>query len=594
MRNKSLCLSLLSVLTVHCALAAESKQEFCSAYAKRAVQQFQVMQNHPGCRAGLDSLNWRGDYAYHYKACLTFPEFISRGADRIRDTHLHDCGALEAQPAGTAATTSLPTAHVPLASAPQATAAATSSSTPQSAPAVPRTPLAAGTVVGPPLVLSTSLPSSYTLKDVSRIGGKAFAATALNQYGEIAGEVAVDAVLKTRQGAIHAGETHAVLFDGNTLHDVNDNGIQSSLSPPAPADNLTARTGEGINALGWIVGTTNWDNLPYFYDGRVHVITVGTEGISGEAHAINAKGVVVGYLFNGISSIAGSVKRAFVYDGHVHSLNFPADVDSEAVAINDAGRVAGVLSGRSFLYDGTVHVFGGLSPGSWSEAQIIDAHGTIYGFAGGTDRAIHGFAYDGAIHDLGEIAQPRASPRAINTSGVMVGQWETYPAGPLHAFVSNGRQFVDLNRRLHRAPHGVILDDAIAINASGQILATAGYDPVYRNRRHVLLTPSGAAATVETKKACVLPAGPPGGTGSTIVHSGAATTLVFTGLCGAHQRFSVERPTMMAGVPISSNSGGWVHVEKGRQSGIMFNVESSGDVTATVLSGPQLRMLLGR
>ncbi|HEV2464077.1 MAG TPA: hypothetical protein VGT04_09745 [Acidobacteriaceae bacterium] len=473
-----------------------------------------------------------------------------------------------------------------------------SSSTPQ-APAVPQTPLAASTVVGAPLVLSTRLPSSYTLKDVSRVGGAPFNARALNQYGEIAGEASVDALLKTPQAAIHAGETHAALFDGNKLHDVNDNGIQSSLSPPAPPGNLTARTGEGINALGWIVGTTNWGNLPYFFDGHVHVITVGTEGISGDAFAINAKGVVVGYLFNGINShvgvVSASVKRAFVYDGHLHSLNFPADVDSEAVAINDAGKVAGVLRGpRSFLYDGAVHVFGGLTPGSWSAAQIIDAHGTIYGFAGGADQAVHSFAYDGAIHDLGQIAQPRVSPRAINTSGVMVGQWETYPAGPLHAFVSNGRQFLDLNRRLHDAPHGVILDDAIAINASGQILATAGYDPAYRNRRYILLTPSAAAPTVETKKACVLPAGPPGGTGSTIVHSGAGTTLVFTGLCGAHQRFSVERPMMMAGVPISSNSGGWVHVEKDGQSGIMFNVESSGDVTATVLSAPQLRMLLGR
>jgi hypothetical protein len=55
MRNKSLCLSLLPIMTVHCALAADSKQDFCSAYAKKAVQQFQLMQSHPACRAGLDS-----------------------------------------------------------------------------------------------------------------------------------------------------------------------------------------------------------------------------------------------------------------------------------------------------------------------------------------------------------------------------------------------------------------------------------------------------------------------------------------------------------------------------------------------------------
>lgn len=66
----------------------------CSAYAQRAVQQFQLMQSHPGCEKNLDPLAWKADVDYHYNGCLLFPASMSKLAEQARDNHLQACGAL--------------------------------------------------------------------------------------------------------------------------------------------------------------------------------------------------------------------------------------------------------------------------------------------------------------------------------------------------------------------------------------------------------------------------------------------------------------------------------------------------------------------
>ena len=52
--------------------ADEATKAKCAAYAKHAVEQYQLMKSHPGCDSHLDALSWRDDYGYHYNGCLLY------------------------------------------------------------------------------------------------------------------------------------------------------------------------------------------------------------------------------------------------------------------------------------------------------------------------------------------------------------------------------------------------------------------------------------------------------------------------------------------------------------------------------------------
>ena len=72
----------------------EATKERCAAYAKRAVEQYQLMKSHPGCDQHLDALSWRDDYGYHYNGCIVFGNTATTLSDQARDGHLRACGAI--------------------------------------------------------------------------------------------------------------------------------------------------------------------------------------------------------------------------------------------------------------------------------------------------------------------------------------------------------------------------------------------------------------------------------------------------------------------------------------------------------------------
>ena len=565
-----------ALFTALAAVDSQAKaQDFCTTYAKNAVEQVRLMMSHSGCHVA-PVFRWTPSYQNQYNACRISPKVFLEHEQSARDTWLRSCGAITAAaPADAAPAAPVAAPAVPVAATPAA---------PVSAPA------ASPAVAGAPRTSFPSLPTSYNVMEVTQVDGKYFTPRALNRSGAIGGE---GGVVKGPQA-----ERHAMVFDGKSLHDLNDDGPGPDVPASLPPGFQVASSVVGINAGGWVAGRTLLGGLPYFYDGHVHLIA-DAQRDSGLAEAVNANRQVVGFMFTGVGNNflqPGGLEQAFVYDGSLHYFGFPAGATSEAVAINDAGVVAGIVKdprtgGRqqSFRYHDGTQVFDGLTPGSWSHALIIDEHGTIYGFAGGGDAYTHGFAYDGAIHDLGAIARDRVSARAINESGIMIGQWQTGPEGPLHAFVATGKDFADLNQRLRGAPDGVVLEDVAAINASGQVLAISAGRP-----RYFLLTPSEGAPSRKVK-VCVVPSGPPGGTAAKITHADGVVTLTFTGVCGAAHRFTVERPTIMSGMPSADpTAGSWVYAAPDRQSGIMFNVTAHGDVGASPLLGPQLQMVLGR
>lgn len=82
---------LLSGLLVLC--HAARAQDACSAYAKRAVEQYQLMVSHPNCRVA-PGLRWAPSFQNHYNGCKVLPDALLRHEESERDKWLQACGAI--------------------------------------------------------------------------------------------------------------------------------------------------------------------------------------------------------------------------------------------------------------------------------------------------------------------------------------------------------------------------------------------------------------------------------------------------------------------------------------------------------------------
>jgi probable HAF family extracellular repeat protein len=278
----------------------------------------------------------------------------------------------------------------------------------------------------------------------------------------------------------------------------------------------------GLNNAGQVVG-----RLPAAYEGypRGFVWTGGNLAIlptlggpASTATGINASGVVIG------NSDSGDVGRAFAYsDGTIHNLgSLEMWYSSTAHAINVSGQIVGdsydaIGDHKGFLYqNGVLSAIGGLGgrtiPNAISDNGIIaggsvapydndfwhafmQLNGTVtdlgtLGGANATARGVnnagqvvgesnydmstgdtHAFMLDhGSLRDLGTFGGNESSARAINASGMVVGSAETLNQ-TWHGFLYVNGQKMDLNGMV-TGLGGSTVKDAIAINDSGQILAS--------------------------------------------------------------------------------------------------------------------------
>src|SRR5262249_17856229 len=101
---------------------SQATKDRCTAYAKRAVEQYRLMKSHPECEVKNDPLTWQDSYDNHYNGCVLLPEAMGKMAEAGRDNHLQACGAFS-DSANTAA--------------PQPTANATSNQTPAASAQAP-------------------------------------------------------------------------------------------------------------------------------------------------------------------------------------------------------------------------------------------------------------------------------------------------------------------------------------------------------------------------------------------------------------------------------------------------------------------------
>lgn len=261
----------------------------------------------------------------------------------------------------------------------------------------------------------------------------------------------------------------------------------------------------GINDRGDIVGgaPAPGGTVAFVYSrGRMRFITLEPPyaEFSSYALAINNAGQVAG-----VGLAMGEKRQGFLQTrGETQLIDTFGGESGNAVSINSAGDVVGdaTYPGRvpdqahaTLFRNGVLRDLGTLG-GHFSSALDINDAGQIVGSSDtelvatdGTSFPVrHAFLYQrGTMKDLGTLGGKFSTATAINNAGVVVGA-AGLPSPPFAtaAFVYARGKMIDLNTRV-RLPEGWRLGTAQDINDSGQILATAsnpqGVD------RTVLLTP---------------------------------------------------------------------------------------------------------
>ena len=236
--------------------------------------------------------------------------------------------------------------------------------------------------------------------------------------------------------------------------------------------------GLGVNASGTIVGWGfNEDNSTFFaFSSDGPIPTLG--GATNTATAINDAGMIVGY-----SDTATGGEMAFAYSasgGIVPLGTLPGGTDSRAYGVNNSGAVVGRA-----IVGGAVHAFV-LSGGTWtdigassgyesSEAVAISDAGQVAGTlddgAGQTMAFLWTSSLTGSTLDLLDPSLTHGNSRAygVNSSGFVVGSYRVVGSSDNAAFLYDG-SLRDLNS-LIAAPEWQLIEGA-AINDLGQIVGT--------------------------------------------------------------------------------------------------------------------------
>lgn len=348
--------------------------------------------------------------------------------------------------------------------------------------------------------------------------------TAINRYGQVAYSI----------------DRSGYFYDGSRIFKIP--GIAgASLSL---ADNL--------NDKGQVVGGAGVDNTddihPFVWSKRTGIRDLRPldNAAVAEARDINNHGIAVGYSWRNRNS-GVPIATLWRGPGHRFELGAPGPGLSFAVAINDAGLVAGNFE----VAPGTSHAFawaratgfidiGTLPGGTGSDARAVDEFGEIAGNSGTASGNDHAYLWTRAtgIRDLGTAGGDRSLVLGMSSLGRIAGEiftsggehamtWThatgmkdigTLPGGvnarawaannygqvvgdsnlngqaqaPLHAFIwTAATGMIDLNTRVRHLPNGMLLQSARAISDNGSIV-------VLTNTGLVLLKPGrcGCGAAV--------------------------------------------------------------------------------------------------
>jgi len=295
--------------------------------------------------------------------------------------------------------------------------------------------------------------SSYSVVELSELGGTSGAANGINDRGWITGidnlpgDLTTVATLWTNGQAIPLGtlsggpnsavawpvkNNNGVIVGISELPDIDPVGEDFSCWPFLGTGSPTGRICQGFR----------WQN------GQMSALQPFPGGFSSYATGVNNRGQVVGWAENGVHDPTCDPTfqilqfRAAIWqpDGTIQELPpLPGDSTSAAVAINDLGQVVGI-SGDCGVAVGSVSArhavlwqngvptdLGNIGGDAWNTPTAINNAGTIIGFANtapGTARSYEAFIWTpaGGMKSLGKLpGDVRSAAFGINESGQIVG-----------------------------------------------------------------------------------------------------------------------------------------------------------------------------
>lgn len=302
--------------------------------------------------------------------------------------------------------------------------------------------------------------------DIGTLGGGSTVALALNDAGQLAG------------GSVTAtGNEHAFLWSAG--------GGMLDLGVLPGTGNSRA---EALNRHGVVTGSSEGvpSTPPLAFRWSV---TDGMRSLGALASGFD--GASWGSALNDAGLIAGAANTASL-DRHAFAWTAARglqDIDtlgssySEGVAVSARGEVAGsrVPAGDAALYSAFLWTPGrgmrdlGTAGGVESFALAMSHGGRIAGLvnlASGDQRAMTWTRAEG-MRQLGTLGGANSRAFHTNDNGQVVGYADDRTQAS-RAFLWSARTGMqDLNTRLRNAPPGLVLDDALAINADGAIVASS-------------------------------------------------------------------------------------------------------------------------
>jgi len=302
-----------------------------------------------------------------------------------------------------------------------------------------------------------------SVQDIGTLGGETLA-NDLNDLGQVTGS-AVTA----------GGVQHAFVWRAGT-------GMLDIGTPTGGGES----SGTAINRHGVVTGGSYADFLPRAFrwsaasgNESLGALTPGL-GSASFAGALNDAGLIAGS-----SATADGSRHAFAWtrSSGIVDIDTLNSYDALVVAVGANGEVAGnhipsfdAIEYRPFLWTRAggmrdLGTAGGSAAFVTAMTPGLHMAGLI-NFGDDVQRAMS-WTRSGGMRNLGTLGGTSSRADGVNAAGQIVGFAETR-AGDRRAFVWTARQgMLDLNRYLRRAPPGLVLDDALAINDSGAIVATS-------------------------------------------------------------------------------------------------------------------------
>ncbi len=224
------------------------------------------------------------------------------------------------------------------------------------------------------------------------------------------------------------------------------------------------------------------------------ILPPGSDWLHSQAHGINDKGAVVGYVGYGRDK---AVYKGFIYsDGSYTELLPPGWREAYAYGINDRGAVVGYGRDRA-VYKGFLYSDGSyteLLPPGWREAYAygINNKGAVVGWGYNTAGALRGFIYsDGSYIELLPPGWRWAEAHGINDSRTVVG-YGSDMNNIFKGFIYSNGSYAEL------LPSGWRWAEFYGINNRGAVVGRGGYEGsaytsgfIYNSGSYTILLPSG-------------------------------------------------------------------------------------------------------